>query len=82
MNTKSSPVLVSIEEPYDDYERELLRILREIRERADRESQPYVEALARSRMLKPTRGYMILDPLAQPSAQPFRAAVNPFSPLD
>lgn len=55
--------LVPIEEPYDDMERQLLERIHELRRGYEEAAKPYVDALVRSRMMKPTRTYMQVEML-------------------
>lgn len=52
------PEWVCVEEPYDDTELELLAHIDRIRRRYDAEVKPFVDALVRSRRLKPVRRYL------------------------
>ena len=49
---------VPIEEPYDDYESELIRRIEELKREYEAAIKPYVTELIRSRQIKPIRGFM------------------------
>ena len=60
MSKANQVQFVPIEEPYDDYEAELIRRIEEIKREYEAAAKPYIDALVRSRQLKPTRGYMLV----------------------
>lgn len=54
---------VPIEEPHDEYERELLRRITELQREYEAQAKPYIDALVNSRSLKLPRWALLIDPL-------------------
>lgn len=51
----------SIEQPYDDYERRLLKLIHEEKLEYEKRVKPYVDAFVKSRASKPVKPYVIMN---------------------